>query len=138
MVKFFPSRKAFLISYVATGLSCGLAIVSYVYDFEFGIILAIIGAKIGISNAFNYIYFSTVEYFPTAFLGLVMGVTNVSGRSATIAAPLVAELARPIPMVSCIVLCAVSIIAALVLKEKEEDAEEKKAEVQMEEKNSKI
>jgi len=115
MVKFLTSKQAFFWSYLATALSCGLALLAFQTDWEIGIIIAIIGAKIGISNAFNYIYFCAIEFFPSAFLGLVIGGVNVAGRCATIAAPMVAETEHPFPMLSCIILCTLSIAATLML-----------------------
>jgi len=81
--------------------------------------LGVLGAKFGISIAFAYLYFSMVDYFPSAFLGFVMGVSNVIGRSSTILAPIVAEMSNPIPMVSSMAICSLAFSLCLMLKSPE-------------------
>ena len=54
--------------------------------------VAVLIAKASISVAFCALYFSTLQFFPSIYLGLVMGIQNMIGRMSTIAAPLVAEM----------------------------------------------
>ena len=67
--------------------------------------------------AFCFLYFSQVNYFTSAFLGLIMGSSNVVGRCSTILAPVVAELPDPIAMVSCLILCIMGLFCCLLLEE---------------------
>jgi hypothetical protein len=45
-----------------------------------------------------------------------MGLCNVVSRLFTIAAPIVAELPDPIPMLSCVILCIIALAACVLLK----------------------
>ena len=66
--------------------------------------VAVLGVKAGAAVSFGYFYFSTVSYFNSQYLGLVMGLSNVVGRMSTILAPIVAEMDHPMPMMTCIVI----------------------------------
>ena len=78
--------------------------------------IAVLGAKAGISVAFCFLYCSVINYFPSPYLGLVIGLVNVAGRGSTIAAPLVAEMRDPIPMMTSIMLCLMALIGTIMLK----------------------
>lgn len=93
-----------------------MVIIAETYQLDWMIPFAVLGAKAGISIAFSFLYFSTVYYFPSPYLGLVMGFNNVAGRSSTIAAPMVAEMRDPIPMMTSIVLCLLALIGSILLK----------------------
>jgi len=58
---------------------------------------AVLSAKFGISAAFNMLYMSTLQYFPSEFMGSVFGVCNVTARLITILSPMVAEAPDPTP-----------------------------------------
>tara|TARA_B110000305_G_C19258402_1_gene548290 strand:+ start:632 stop:919 length:288 start_codon:yes stop_codon:yes gene_type:complete len=81
---------------------------------------AILGAKFGITSAFCYLYFAQVNFFASAYLGLVMGFSNVFGRIVSISAPIVAELNDPVPMMSAVVICFMAFGLALQLKQPKE------------------
>jgi hypothetical protein len=76
----------------------------------------VLGAKAGIAIAFAFLYFSMVSYFDSAFLGFVMGISNVVGRSSTILAPAIAEVADPVPMISSTAICIIALICCLMLQ----------------------
>ena len=78
--------------------------------------LGVLGAKAGIQIAFVFLYFSMVNYFQSAFLGFVMGISNVVGRSTTVLAPLIAEMNDPIPMISTLALCLIALVLCLMLR----------------------
>ena len=73
--------------------------------------ILVIMAKFSISVAFCFLYFSSVQFFDTEYLGFVMGVMNVAGRLSTIAAPMIAEQKEPLPMLSCMILNAAAAFA---------------------------
>lgn len=89
--------------------------------------LAVLGAKASISVAFCFLYFSTLQFFPSAYLGLVMGLYNMIGRVSTVAAPMVAEMPQPVPMAASIFLCLLALLSVCLLKQAdEEDAQNNK------------
>lgn len=75
--------------------------------------------KFGMSMGFVGLYLGLVLLFPTTMVSTAMGVCNVIGRCGAIMAPLVAELAEPVPMICVSVLCGLSIIASFMLKQKD-------------------
>lgn len=76
----------------------------------------ILGAKFSIAVAFCMIFFTTVSYFRTEYLGLVFGAMNFAGRMSTIAAPMIAEQDEPAPTMSCIVLCVLATFGSFWLR----------------------
>ena len=112
VLKLFSIKNGYFFSYLLCALSALVVILSEYSGVEHLIPIAVLGAKAGISVAFCFLYFTTVNYFESKYLGLVMGFSNVSGRMSTIAAPIVAELPDPVPMLSVIVLCFLSLIAS--------------------------
>uniref|UniRef100_A0A7S3CQF6 Uncharacterized protein n=1 Tax=Strombidium rassoulzadegani TaxID=1082188 RepID=A0A7S3CQF6_9SPIT len=129
LVKVLNNKLSYSLSYLATALSCTLIMVSKAGEAGEGgwnVVLGVIGAKVGISNAFNFLYFTTVEYFPSKYLGFVMGFTNVVGRAFTILSPIVAEQKEPLPMGMCIVLCMTSLgLTPLIVKAEEGEGSER-------------
>ena len=97
-------------------VACIFVIIIEYFDIVWAIPIAVLGAKAGVSIAFCFLYFSTVNYFSSTFLGLVMGFTNVTGRASTILAPIVAEMADPIPMLTTILLCATAFFLSQLLE----------------------
>ena len=53
--------------------------------------LGVLGGKAGVASGFCYLYFATLNYFRSQFLGMVFGFINVVGRSSTVLAPIMAE-----------------------------------------------
>ena len=66
---------------------------------------------------FNIGYVSVARLFPTQYVATVFGVVNFVAHNITIGAPVVAELADPIPMVNFCVMSVCSTFAAAFLKE---------------------
>jgi len=67
--------------------------------------------KIGISGSFVNVYISTVDIFPTLFCATALGFCNFFARVLTIAAPQVAELDPPLPIIILTCMCALAIVA---------------------------
>ena len=83
---------------------------------EFLVPIGVLVGKASITTAFCFLYFTTVDYFESWYLGLAMGFCNVVGRSSTILSPIIAEMGKPLPMMSCIVICLLSFIMCLKLE----------------------
>jgi nitrate/nitrite transporter NarK len=59
--------------------------------------IVVLAAKFGAAAAFAMLYISTLSYFPSQYMGMVFGICNVTARSVTILAPMVAEAPEPVP-----------------------------------------
>jgi len=118
LLKLFNIKWGFGLSYLITAASCVLVIFVQMHGGEDNWVIpfAVLGAKFGITSAFCYLYFAQVNYFISAYLGLVMGFSNVFGRIVSIGAPIVAELNDPVPMMSTVVVCLLAFCLALSLK----------------------
>lgn len=54
--------------------------------------------KAGICINFILAYVANIQVFPVLFCGTAMGVCNITARILTVGAPIIAEVAEPIPM----------------------------------------
>ena len=86
-----PIRLSFAACFIGSGFACALVIFAEIHQVEWLVPVGVLLAKLGISSAFSILYFATVHYFDTAYLGLMMGLTNLFGRFSTMFAPMVAE-----------------------------------------------
>ena len=73
--------------------------------------MLVMGAKFGISMGWVGCYMGMILLFKTTLVGAAMGCCNVICRLAAMAAPLIAELDAPIPMITIGVL---TIIGAVI------------------------
>lgn len=85
-------------------------------DFVSLIPFLVLIAMFGVSSAFTMLYMCTLQYFPNQFMGTVFGICNVTARSVTIFAPMVAEVPTPMPELMIILSCLGAIIATRFLK----------------------
>lgn len=108
-------KKGFISAFSACNLSSFLLLFATLYDVAWLIPVTVLGAKAGIAVAFAFLYFSTVSYFRSEYLGLIMGLMNVVGRLSTIAAPMIAEQDEPVPMLSAIILCSLATLGCFWL-----------------------
>merc|ERR1712166_126944 len=90
--------------------------------------LVVCVARIGGAMCFNIGYVSVARLFPTEYVATVFGVVNFVAHCITIGAPMVAEFPRPIPMSNFCVMSALSIGAAVFLKELPKPSKTKAAE----------
>jgi hypothetical protein len=116
VVKLMSIKKGFAFSYLTCGLACMFVMYAEIHQQTWLVPIGVLGAKAGISVAFCFLYFSTVSYFESIFLGFVMGFSNVLGRFSTILAPVVAEKPDPLPMMSCIILCLIAFVSCIMLE----------------------
>jgi len=56
-------------------------------------------AHVGVSCIGTTLYMTHPDYFPTLFAVTSMGIANFASRSSVIAAPLIAEIDYPSPMI---------------------------------------
>ena len=79
--------------------------------------LTIMIAKMGVACTFNIVYVFTAFLFPTQLNATAYGLSNITARTATILAPLAAEISNPYPVIIVIVLSCVGFFAVLLIKE---------------------
>jgi len=138
-IKYFPGN-IFVNSYVATTASVPgnlLGSLSYSkFGFKFtvftSLLIAALGslliiflkdssvlyifvllAKFGVVAAFNVIYIAHADLFPVLFAATAMGICNTVARIVTIAAPSLAEVEGPAPMLICAGICLMGAVASL-------------------------
>jgi len=136
MNKYLNQRKSLIIAFVVCSVACGLVMIAEISEVTAIIPIGVIGGKGGITIAFNFFYFITVDYFEPHYLGLVMGIANFVGRLSTVLAPAIAEIDEPVPMLTCIVICVLAGIMSLQLKQPEsfkkaKEVVEKKQEIRL-------
>lgn len=111
-----PIKKNYFFCFVTCAISCSFIYVSTEKQWTDMIPLTVLMAKSSVTIAFCALYFSTLQFFPSSYLGLAMGIQNMIGRMSTIAAPVVAEMSGPAPMAVSILLCISASISACMLK----------------------
>lgn len=77
--------------------------------------LMTLSSKFGVSATFNVAYLANSQLFPTIFGSTCFGICNIFARVATIVAPELAEIHKPVPMIVFAVLSGVGALASLVL-----------------------
>ena len=75
----------------------------------------LMATKAGLSMAGCGIYLALLLLYPTACVATVSGLCNILSRLASIASPIVAELAEPTPMVILTVSCSMAAVLSLLL-----------------------
>ena len=82
-------------------------------------IFLVLLAKFGVAASFTITYVVHGKMFPTLFSVTSMGIANFVSRLLTIAAPLVAEIEQPTPMLFFTTLCIASAVCAFFVKQPE-------------------
>ena len=117
LLTFLGIKVSFFISYI-------IALVGSITYLIFGngnvtwVPFMILGAKFGVSSAFNVLYLANALLFPPIIASTAFGICNIFGRLATILAPEVAEVEEPKPMIifSCLVGIAAIFCLGLITK----------------------
>jgi len=109
-------KRLFFWTFAVAGASAMLLAVYAQNDQKFAIALMIMGTKAGLSMAGCGIYLSLLLLYPTACVATVSGLCNILSRMASIASPIVAELAEPTPMVILTVACTLAALLSLLLR----------------------
>ncbi|TNV72971.1 hypothetical protein FGO68_gene499 [Halteria grandinella] len=73
-------------------------------------------ARCGVKVALDLCYLANSTIFPAIFAGTAFGLCNIGGKLFTIIAPLLAEVDKPIPMITFSVVSGAAIFAALMLR----------------------
>jgi len=74
-------------------------------------------SRFGVVSSFTTIYLTHPSFFPTLFAVTSMGISNFAARLIVILAPLIAEVAYPLPIVIVTILQVVACVSALFLIE---------------------
>lgn len=116
---FMPQKKGFAAMFFICSISCGLVLFAESTNAIWLVPIAVLLAKSSITVAFCLLYFTNIDFFENQYLGFVMGVNNVFGRTSTILSPIIAEIGEPLPMLSCIFICVLSLFLSLRLEQPE-------------------
>lgn len=121
---FFSVKTSYVLTLALCAISCLAILMSIQLKWVDVIPFSVLGAKASVTTPFCILYFSTLQFFSTRYLGLVLGLYNMLGRITTVSVPMVAEMPEPIPMATCIILCAIATMSACMLKKQGDDGEE--------------
>lgn len=113
LLAFTGKKTGYSICFVATAFSCILVMFAEIHNANWLVPFGVLVGKFSITAAFCFLYFTTVDYFESSYLGFALGFCNVFGRGSTIMSPVIAEMGEPMPMMSCTVLCLVSFIMCI-------------------------
>ena len=119
MLKRISVKSSFTIAFLVSMVSCVVIMIAEHGNYAALSPIGILGAKAGINVAFCFLYIGSINFFDNQFLGLQMGICNTIGRLGSAAAPLVAEVGAPTPMISCISVCVLAMAASAFLKQPE-------------------
>ena len=108
-------KQGYALSFGLCAISSILVMFAEMHEVEWFVPFGVLVSKASVTCAFCFLYFTTVDYFQSSYLGLAIGMCNVFGRGSTILSPIVAEQGEPLPMMSCAVLCALSFFMCLNL-----------------------
>lgn len=74
--------------------------------------------NLGTSSTFGNLYLGHLDLFPIVFSSTAMGIVNISARTLTVFAPIVAEIEQPIPEIIFTSLSLVAVITTLFIRDK--------------------
>ena len=101
----------FVIAFIG---SVSLIVVTDANDMVISLLVMI--AKFGISMGWVGCYMGMILLFKTTLVGAAMGYCNVLCRIAAMAAPLVAEIPAPVPMMTIATLTLIAVILTQFIK----------------------
>jgi hypothetical protein len=142
----FVSSASELVAYVISGVLYqkigikltlvvffGISIIGSVTYMIFGdadealVPIMILGAKFGVSSTFNIAYLAMPLLFPAIFCSTAFGVCNIFARIATVIAPELAEVPKPLPMLIFTIIAVAALVSSLfiIVKNKNKDEDSK-------------
>lgn len=102
-------KKSYQFSYiVATGGAVLIMLYSDSHETFVPIFLGLI--RVGIVCAFNLVYLTNVDVFPTLFAATALGFCNFFARLFTVMSPQIAERPPPLPMITVATICGLGTI----------------------------
>lgn len=73
-------------------------------------------ARVGVCTAMAMCYLANAGIFPAIFAGTAFGMCNIGAKFFTIFAPMLAEVEKPVPMITFSITSAIAIFAAFMIK----------------------
>ena len=129
IIKYTTVVRGYQVAFVISTVG-GVLYVLFSATFEGMIPIFICLARMGVTMAYNMGYVSVPKLFPTKFQSTVYAVVNLFAHLVACSAPLVAEIANPVPMMVLVGAVVVSAASLKTLTELEQDETESKAEEQ--------
>jgi hypothetical protein len=93
----------------------------FVSDNTLVIMISVFCSRFGIAASYALASFLSTELFHTLFVSFAMSTFTIAGKSASVAAPQVAELGKPIPMLFFIALGITGLMVSLLIRQVKED-----------------
>jgi tetrahydromethanopterin S-methyltransferase subunit E len=72
--------------------------------------------RCGVKVVLDVCYMANATIFPAIFAGTAFGLCNMGGKFFTILAPMLAEVEKPVPMITFSIVAGLGIFASLMVK----------------------
>ena len=118
IIKYTTVVRGYQVAFVISTVG-GVLYVLFSAAFEGMIPIFICLARMGVTMAYNMGYVSVPKLFPTKFQSTVYAVVNLFAHLVACSAPLVAEIANPVPMMVLVGAVVVSVASLKTLTELE-------------------
>ncbi len=115
LLKCLNTNKALILAQTIS--ATGAILYFFLYENAVAIPFVIIMSRIGNSMSFNTMYVTNNRLFPVYFLASSFGLLNFISHLVGVGAPMVAEVADPLPFAVFLANAVIALIASLFLKE---------------------
>lgn len=116
MIKYASIKMGFIVSNVIA-LVGGLMIMFLGPINEDLMAINVAVAKFGVSSTYTLVYAHTVFLFPTLFAATAYGTSQLACNLSTIAAPYLAEMNEPIPMLVYTIMAGIAIAMSFIIQQ---------------------
>ena len=116
MIKMLGTKRCLSVCLLTAALAgAGIMLNGQTHQDSLVFIILVMAAKSGVSAAFCVIFLAHTSIFPVMFAATSLGLCNVLARTVSIAAPLIAQVSQPAPMLCFSLLSLISGILASFL-----------------------
>lgn len=91
-------------------------------DSEWTLPILVLVAKFGVSASFNIVYLGNAVLFPTLFSATSMSICNIVARTASIAAPFIAEIDGVTPMWIALSVSVITLISTFFIQKPRDES----------------
>ena len=122
--------KRSLIYCLGMSSAAGLAIIFYglAHQHSLAFFLMILVAKFGVASSFCVVFIAHASIFPTMFAATSFGFCNFMARATSAVAPLLAEVAQPVPMICFTAAAAIACVLSFLIQVKDDNRDKENCE----------
>lgn len=127
------TKKGFMFNLIIS-MSFGLPLILW-DDTPWVIMVWVFCSRFGVAASFTLVYYVNQEIFPTLFVPFSFTVCNFAARLVAIAAPQIAEIPKPFPIISFLAMAGIALFSVLFLRKAKSEIEMKFEELNTQEKH---